>query len=73
MVHKTKYNPFEKYENDMTKYGNMSLAEAKDLLGNRANWELRNMKKALETATIMNTSEENQRLVAVRKVLKSKR
>ena len=71
MVHKTR-DPFERYEKDMKKHSTMSLVEAKEILGDRADLELRNMKKALESFPLLNTSEENRRLVAVKKVLRSK-
>ena len=64
------YNPFAKHESDMKKYSKMSLEEAKELIGNAARWELLNMKKALSSMVILNSSEENTRLVAVKKLLK---
>jgi len=65
------YNPYKRFEEDKVKYSKMTLKEAKDLIGDRARWELLNMRKALSSMPLMNTSEENQRLVAVNKVLKS--
>jgi len=51
----------------------MTMNKASEILGDRAIWELRNMKKALETFQILNTEEENQRLEAVNTILKNKR
>jgi len=42
----------------------------KEILGDRAIWELRNMKKALETFSILNTPEEDERLEAVKAMLR---
>lgn len=53
---------------------NESLAkkyrEALNRLGNRADWELKNMRKALSMFPILNTEEENQRLEDVKTILK---
>ena len=49
----------------------MTLDEAKNILGNRAKWELKNMKRALEFMGILNTNNENKRLEAVKTMLKS--
>ena len=49
----------------------MNLQEAKDILGDRAKWELRNMKKALEFMGAFNTEEEDKRLQAVKIMLKA--
>jgi len=57
------------YEAD-SKYKSMTLTEAKKLLGDRADWELRNMKKALESMRILNSLEDEKRLAAVRVMLK---
>ena len=61
-------------KNNPRKHIQMSLKEAEDILGNRATWELRNMKKAL---TMMggwfNTPEDNLRLQAVKVVLKDRK
>jgi hypothetical protein len=51
----------------------MSKTEAKEIVGNRATWELRNMKKALSSFPILNTEEENERLEAVKIVLKERK
>ena len=52
------------------KYKNISLKEAKQLLGDRATWELKNMKKALTIMRAINTDEEEKRLSAVNLLLK---
>ena len=49
----------------------MNLKQANEILGDRATWELRNMKKALEMLPMLNSDEENERLEAVKTVLKS--
>jgi hypothetical protein len=49
----------------------MNKTEALELLGDRATWELRNMKKALSLFPILNTPEENLRLEAVKVLLRS--
>ena len=51
----------------------MDLTETKNILGDRALWELKNMKKALEMISIFNTAEENKRLEAVNFALKHQR
>jgi len=51
----------------------MNLKEAEEILGNRATWELRQMRKALETFPIMNTEEENERLEAVKILLRKRK
>jgi hypothetical protein len=49
----------------------MTLKQARDILGDRPTWELKNMKKALESlGGFFNTDEENERLEAVNIVLK---
>ena len=50
----------------------MTLEEAKNILGNRAKWELKNMKRALEFMEILNTNNENKRLEAVKTMLKGR-
>ena len=47
-----------------------ALVKARSRLGDRAEWELKNMKKALQMFPIMNTPEENQRLKDVKTILK---
>jgi len=51
----------------------MELKKAKEILGDRARWELLNMKKALSLFEVMNTPEENERLEAVKVMLKEKK
>ena len=51
----------------------MNRKEALNLLGDRAIWELRHMKKALSMFELLNTPEENQRLEAVKTLLRGKR
>jgi hypothetical protein len=48
----------------------MNTKEALEILGDRATWELRNMRKALSTLQILNTPEENLRLEAVKTLLR---
>jgi hypothetical protein len=49
----------------------MTYQEAKLLLGDRAKWELLKMKQALTVLSILNSPEENERLEAVKIMLKS--
>lgn len=51
----------------------MSLDEAKKILGDRSQWELKHMIKALAMFQILNTPEDNLRLKAARVILKHKR
>ena len=46
------------------------LKRAEYRLGNRADWELKNMRKALSMFPILNSPEENQRLKDVKTVLR---
>ena len=55
-----------------SKVDKMTEEEAIDILGNRAAWELRNMKKALEMLSILNTPEDEKRLEAAKVLLKSR-
>ena len=48
----------------------MSQKDAEDILGNRARWEVLNMKKALSSMQILNSPEENERLEACKIWLK---
>jgi len=48
----------------------MTKEEALKLVGNRAEWELKAMKKALSMIQFFNTDEENKRLKAVKILLK---
>lgn len=50
----------------------MTRPEALNILGDRATWELRHMKKALESLSMLNTDEENLRLEAVKTLLKAR-
>jgi len=43
----------------------MTLERAIQILGDRAKWELQNMKRALSAFSLLNTDEENERLDAV--------
>ena len=52
---------------------NMTTTEALKIVGNRASWELLNMKLALSTLTLLNTPEENKRLEAIKILLKKDR
>jgi hypothetical protein len=49
----------------------MTLPEAQKILGNRAKWELQNMKKALSFLGALNSEEENLRLEACKVMLKN--
>jgi len=51
----------------------MTRIEAREILGNRATWELQHMKRALEMLPLLNTPEENTRLDAVKVMLKRER
>ncbi|MEK6880127.1 MAG: hypothetical protein AABY22_10985 [Nanoarchaeota archaeon] len=51
----------------------MSIKQAMDILGNRADWELVRMKKALSKLPTLNTPEENERLEAVKVLLKNRK
>jgi hypothetical protein len=48
----------------------MTKERASALLGDRADWELRKMRHALEMFPILNTEEDNERLEAVKVLLK---
>jgi len=49
----------------------MTKQEAIIILGNRAKWELQNMKKALSFMGALNSPEENERLKACKILLKN--
>lgn len=51
----------------------MSLETAKAIVGNRAEWELKRMVKALSQFEILNTPEQNELLAAARIVLSASR
>jgi len=68
------YDPFERLEKEKKHFEKtMTTPEAKSILGNSAEWELKNMKKALELIPFLNTTEENLRLAAVKHMLKIKK
>jgi hypothetical protein len=50
----------------------MTTDQARAIIGNRARWELLAIARALSRLQILNTPEENQRLKAVRILLKAK-
>ena len=49
----------------------MNKKKALEIVGDKARWELRKMKKALEIMEILNTPEENERLKAIKVLLKN--
>jgi hypothetical protein len=49
----------------------MTFEKAREILGNRAKWELQNIKKALSFMGALNTQEENERLEACKIMLKT--
>jgi len=49
----------------------MDIKEARELVGNRAEWELRAMVKALESLPLLNSDADNERLKACKIVLKA--
>ena len=51
----------------------MKYEEAKKILGDRATFELKHMKRALTLFQILNTEEENIRLEAVKTMLKHRK
>jgi len=51
----------------------MNIKRAKEILGDRTTWELRNMRKTLNFCSLLNTAEENLRLKAVNVVLRSRK
>lgn len=51
----------------------MELRKAEELVGDAAVWELRAMKRALESMTFLNDEEENRRLEAVKTLLRAKK
>ena len=50
----------------------MNIEAAKNLLGDRASWELSAMRKALSMIPILNTDEDNLRLEAVKVMQKAR-
>jgi len=53
-----------------SKTNEMTEEEAEEILGDRTIWELKNMKKALEMLSILNSPEDDKRLEAVKVLLK---
>ena len=53
-----------------TKYKKMSLQQAENILGDKASWELKAMKKALTSMRAVNSVEDEKRLAAVRVYLR---
>lgn len=51
----------------------MNIKEAEETLGNRATFELQNMRKALSMLQLLNTPEEDKRLEATKVMLKARR
>lgn len=51
----------------------MELRKAEELVGDAAVWELRGMKRALESMMFLNDEEENRRLEAVETLLIAKK
>lgn len=51
----------------------MTQEQAQKIIGNRARWEMLAIKKALSLHSWLNSPEENQRLVAVKILLKAKK
>lgn len=51
----------------------MTLEKAKSIIGNRPEWELKHMIRALNTFKFLNCPDDNERLAAAKLVLKDKR
>lgn len=51
----------------------MTLEKAKSIIGNRAEWELKHMIRALNMFKFLNNAEDTERLTAAKLVLKDKR
>lgn len=51
----------------------MTIEKAEAILGDRATWELKHMRKALSMLPILNSEEENERLAAVKVLLKTRK
>jgi hypothetical protein len=49
----------------------MNIKQAREIVGNRAEWELRNMVKALESLPALNSEADDERLKACKMVLKA--
>ena len=51
----------------------MTTEEARRIVGNQPTWALKNMVKALNVLTWMNTEEDKRRLAAAKLILKERR
>lgn len=51
----------------------MTLEQAKEIVGNQPNWALKNMVKALKMLPMLNTADDQKRLAAALIVLKSRK
>ena len=51
----------------------MTIEEAKKIVGNQPTWALKNMVKALNMLTWLNTAEDLERLAAAKIVLKNRK
>jgi hypothetical protein len=51
----------------------MTLEEAKEIVGNQPTWALRNMVKALKMLPLMNTAQDEKRLAAAVMIIKSRK
>lgn len=51
----------------------MTLDEARRIVGNQPTWALKNMVRALNTLTWMNTAEDIQRLEAAKIIIKNRK
>jgi hypothetical protein len=51
----------------------VTLNEARELVGNQPTWALKNMVKALKMLPLMNTKEDERRLAAAALIIKSRR
>lgn len=51
----------------------VTLDEARDLVGNQPTWALKNMVKALNMLPLMNTEEDEKRLAAAKLIIKERR
>lgn len=55
-----------------TMKGNMTIEQAKKIVGNQPRWAIKNMVYALELLPLLNTAEDEQRLEAGKFLLKQK-
>lgn len=51
----------------------VTLDEARELVGNQPTWALKNMVKALNMLPLMNTEEDEKRLAAAKLIIKERR